>query len=260
MIPDPLLNDISELPEPLPHPVKLDLGGLSFAPIPDEETAIKAADEVVAYFERQKRWKPVKTQSLKAFAVARFHTDAGTHLSVNACKAIAHALGVFVYADRRTRAMNAAQLEVDAETRGYKSTTAEVARRVGLSPRALRYLRTTYGYQVSLASSRWQMSILIEMGLLESGRRTDVLADFIASPALRFIADPEQSAEAAASMLRALKRQSGADVPLKHRTIAYDLVVSYFIVSQPLPQHVLKALAAALHLLDLRYRIPFAGK
>jgi hypothetical protein len=258
MIPDPFINDTADLPKPPEKRIAVNLDAVGDEAIADEAAATKVSAEIVAFFERQKRWKPVKTQSLRAFAVARFYTNAATHIPTEACKAIAHALGTFAYVSRRVRATNAALLEADAWARQKAVSVDELARRVGLSPRTLHYLRGKYGYQLNLASGMIVTGSLKEQGLLD-GRRTDNLADYLATPALRFLADPEESEITAQSTLTALRR-FGGEPPLKLRTAAYDLVVSYSLVFEPVPRQVLEVLAAALCLVNLRKPIPYVGK
>ncbi len=258
MVPDPFINDTSELPNPPEKRIVVNLDAVGEEPIIDASAAATVSAEIVAYFEGQTRWKSVKTQSLKAFAFARFYTDAGIPIPTNACKAIAHALGAYAYVTRRVRATNAALLESDAWARDKVVTVDELSSAVGLSARALRYLRRQHGYQISRLSGQMVMGSLRDQGLL-NGRRTDNLADYIATPAMRFLADPEESDRVAQATLLALRRFSGAP-PLKLRVTAYDLIVSYSLVFMPIPRHALEVLAAALGLVNLRSRIPYAGK
>lgn len=258
MIPDPFVNDTADLPKPPEKRIAVNLDAVGEEAIADQATAAKVTAEIVAYFQGQKRWKSVKTQSLRTFAVARFYTDAATHVPTEACKAIAYALGVFAYVGRRVRATNAALLEADAYARQKDISVDELARTVGLSPRALRYLRGEHGYRLNVAIGKLMVGSSGNqgLGLLEDPNR---LAGYVATPALGFLADPEVSENVAQSTLTALRR-FGGEPPLKLRTTAYDLVASYSLVFMPVPKHVLEVLAAALSLVNLRKRIPYAGK
>lgn len=261
---DPFIVDTSELPAPSASPLRQALSGLIDEPLRDTETAMQAAREVIDYFEawreKQRGWKPIKAHSRKAFAIAEFYRDKELPLPQRALRAIAHALGVFDYVDRRCRAGRAAVLEgkAAAERRaaengceaaaGRSISTAELARRVGISARTLRYQRTTEGYRArrDFIEQYW-LKIISDRLYYTKAEINAISANYTQNAPREIDELPGDTGRRIIQMIRRSDRDK--PIPQTARRLAYDLVGARAISRWPTPGHVMQSLAMALDLL-----------